>query len=71
MLKEMGPPETTSWDYPMEDNSWEVEIAEFYKDIELDRTPTVGLLDAYESLKIVQKIYEESGYDYSKWPIKN
>lgn len=65
MLPEMGPPETTSWEYPMGDNSWEVEMAEFYDDIRLDRTPAAGLGDAYAALKIIEQIYKESGYDHS------
>lgn len=64
MLPEMGPPETTSWEYPMGDDSWAVEIAEFYDDIRLNRLPSAGLKDAYGALKVVEKIYEESGYDY-------
>jgi predicted dehydrogenase len=64
MLPEMGPPETTSWEYPMEDDSWMVEMAELYEDIRLNRIPSAGLKDAYESLKIVQHIYKESGYDH-------
>lgn len=60
MLPEMGPPETTAWEYPMRDDSWEVEIAEFYDDIRLNRTPSAGLKDAFEALKVVGKIYEQS-----------
>ena len=36
MLPEMGPPETTAWEYPMGDNSWALEMAEFYEDIHLN-----------------------------------
>ena len=61
----MGPPETTSWEYPMADNSWAVELNEFYDDIRLNRQPETGLSDAYETLKIIQQVYKESGYDYS------
>jgi len=64
MLPEMGPPETTSWEYPMGDDSWEVEMAEFYDDIRLNRTPAAGLGDAYAALKIIEQIYKESGYDH-------
>jgi len=64
MLSEMGPPETTTWEYPMGDNSWAVEMAEFYDDIHLNRDPAVGLSDAYAALKIIEKIYKESGYDH-------
>jgi len=64
MLPEMGPPETTTWEYPMDDDSWAVELAEFYEDIRLNREPSAGLKDAHEVLKVVEKIYKESGYDY-------
>lgn len=64
MLPEMGPPETTSWEYPMGDDSWAVEMAEFYDDIRLNRAPAAGLGDAYAALKIIEKIYKESGYDH-------
>ena len=64
MLPEMGPPETTCWEYPMGDDSWAVEMAEFYEDIRLDRQPAAGLKDAYEALKVIEKVYQESGYDH-------
>lgn len=64
MLSEMGPPETTAWGYPMEDDSWAVEIAEFFEDIRLDREPSASLPDAQAALKIVESIYRESGYDH-------
>ncbi|WP_216161283.1 Gfo/Idh/MocA family protein [Polynucleobacter sp. MWH-Creno-3A4] len=65
MLPQMGPPETTSWEYPMADDSWAIEMAEFYDDIHRDREPAAGLNDAYESLKIIDQIYKDSGYDHS------
>jgi predicted dehydrogenase len=64
MLPQMGPPETTSWEYPMADDSWAVEMAEFYEDIHLDRQPAAGLNDAYQALKIIDQIYKDSGYDH-------
>lgn len=64
MLPEMGPPETTSWEYPMGDDSWEVEMEEFYEDIRLDRSPAASLEDASAALKIIERIYQESGYDH-------
>jgi predicted dehydrogenase len=64
MLPEMGPPETTIWEYPMGDNSWDVEMAEFLEDIRLNRSPSPGLHDAVAALEIVDKIYKESGYDH-------
>jgi len=64
MLPQMGPPETTIWEYPMADNSWSVEFAEFLEDIQLGRQPAANLNDAYAALAIVEKVYQESGYDH-------
>ena len=60
MLPEMGPPETTIWEYPRGDQSWEIEMAEFLDDIRLGRTPAASLEDALAALRIVEKIYEVS-----------
>jgi predicted dehydrogenase len=65
MLPQMGPPETTSWEYPMADDSWAIEMTEFYEDIHQNREPATGLNDAYQSLKIIDQIYKDSGYDHS------
>jgi predicted dehydrogenase len=64
MLPQMGPPETTIWEYPRGDDSWQVEFAEFLEDIRLGRTPAAGLADARAALTIVEKVYAESGYDH-------
>jgi predicted dehydrogenase len=64
MLPQMGPPETVSWEYPMADDSWEVELAEFFDDIRLDRRPAAGLDDAMAVLNIIEQIYRISGYDH-------
>lgn len=64
MRPEMGPPETTVWEYPMADDSWAVEFAEFLEDIRLGRQPAAGLPDAVAALKIVDTIYKASGYDH-------
>jgi len=64
MLPEMGPPETTIWEYPMADDSWAVEFAEFIEDIRLARTPTAGLQDAIAVLRVIEQIYKASGYDH-------
>ena len=60
MLPQLGPPETTSWEYPMADNSWEVEFAEFLDDIRLHREPAASLRDAQAALQVVEKVYELS-----------
>ena len=64
MLPTMGPPETVIWEYPMDDDSWEVEMAEFLEDIRLGRQPASGLKDAVAVLEIVDRIYKRSGYDH-------
>jgi predicted dehydrogenase len=64
MLPEMGPPDTTIWEYPMEDNSWENEMREFLEDIRLGREPSAGLADAMAVLTVVDRVYRESGRDH-------
>lgn len=64
MLPEMGPPETTIWEYPRGDDSWAMEFAEFLDDIRLKRTPSASLADAQAALAIVEKVYKDSGYDH-------
>jgi len=64
MLPQMGPPETTIWEYPMADDSWSAEILEFIEDIRLRRKSTPSLEDAVAALEIVSKIYKDSGYDH-------
>jgi predicted dehydrogenase len=62
MLPAMGPPETTAWEYPMDDDSWAIEMAGFVRAIRDRRPPAVGLRDALAALEIVADIYKESGY---------
>lgn len=64
MLPEMGPPDTTMWEYPRGDDSWAVEFAEFVEDIRLSRAPAAGLHEARAALAVVEKIYRDSGYDH-------
>ncbi len=60
MLPEMGPPETTIWEYPAADDSWEREAAEFLEDIRLGRQPSPGIAEAEAALEIVETMYRES-----------
>ena len=57
MLPQMGPPETTIWEFPRGDESWKLEMAEFEEDIRLKRTPVPGLKEAKSALSVVEKIY--------------
>ncbi|HYC71334.1 MAG TPA: Gfo/Idh/MocA family oxidoreductase [Opitutaceae bacterium] len=61
MLPQMGPPETTVWDYPQSDGSWAAELAAFESEI-LDNPPNPGLVRDIRILEIVETIYRASGY---------
>ena len=64
MLPQMGPPETTIWEYPMEDNSWGAEFAAFVGDIRTGHATGPGVRDAVAVLRIVEQVYKDSGYDH-------
>ncbi len=59
MLPEMGPPETTIYEYPGADLSWKWEMEEFLKDMETGQTPEPGLREARKTLEVVEKIYRQ------------
>jgi predicted dehydrogenase len=64
MLPEMGPPQTSVWEYPQADISWSLEMLAFLEDIRLGRTPEPGLKEARAALKVVEQLYETSGYHF-------
>jgi predicted dehydrogenase len=64
MLPELGPPETTAWEYPRGDQSWQVELDHWVDCIEHRRRPSGSLEDALAALEIVERLYEGSGRDY-------
>jgi predicted dehydrogenase len=64
MLPHMGPPETTIWEYPMADTSWQAEFAEFVEDIQFGRPPAAGLADAQAALRVVECISRSRGNDH-------
>lgn len=57
MLPQMGPPETTIFEYPRGDDSWRLEMAEFFEDIRLGRTPVPGLREAKAVMEVVDTMY--------------
>jgi len=59
MSPDMGPPATDIWEFPMADNSWQVEFAEFLEDIRLGRDPVPGIGDAQAALRVIERIYSE------------
>jgi predicted dehydrogenase len=60
MLPQMGPPETTVFEFPRGDESWKLEMEEFFQDIRLGRTPVPGLKEAKAVMKVVGQIYGKS-----------
>ncbi len=60
MLPGMGPPETTCWEYPFPDQSWQHELANFRAAIEGRETLCGNIADSLAALRIVGAIYGES-----------
>ncbi|MFI5335142.1 MAG: Gfo/Idh/MocA family protein [Opitutales bacterium] len=65
MLPQMGPPETTVWEYPAGDGSWAAELAAFETDIRSGHAPSPGLSEAIRTLEVVELIYRASGFPVS------
>jgi predicted dehydrogenase len=57
MRPEMGPPDTTIWEYPGPDDSWHTEFGHFLDCISRRQIPSGGLDDARASLQIVEHVY--------------
>ena len=57
MLPQMGPPDTTIFEFPRGDASWKLEMAEFFEDLRLGRTPVPGLKEAKAAMKVVETLY--------------
>ncbi len=57
MLPGMGPPETTSWEFPFPDNSWALEYAEFTAAIAEKRQPRGNIHDALAMMRIIDQAY--------------
>lgn len=64
MLPEMGPPETTIWEFPREDQSWQREIEDFVACIDGRATECGSTVDAVAALSTVEEIYRQAGCDY-------
>ncbi len=62
MLPQMGPPETTVFEFPAGDGSWALELAAFEEDIRTGRAPSPGLPEGIRTLEIVEQIYRTNGY---------
>jgi predicted dehydrogenase len=60
MLPQMGPPETTMWEWPFEDRSWQAEWQHFTQCIAERKQAMGNLDDAVAALEIVGKLYAQS-----------
>lgn len=70
MLPQMGPPETTIWEYPGDDSSWTAEYTHFVDCIERGTEPLGSLRDAVAALDVVEQIYGLSGCSWVSSPRK-
>jgi len=61
MLPGMGPPETTTWEYPLPDTSWDREFKEFVAAIAEDRRALGDIEDAYAMQKLIDQAYGRDG----------
>jgi predicted dehydrogenase len=60
MLPQMGPPETTIWEYPGEDSSWVAEFRDFERAIRGEPARGATLEDAVAALAVVGAVYAQS-----------
>ena len=61
MLSDMGPPETTMWEYPFPDTSWKREFESFEAALEGKPAQIADIDDACAVLAIVQQAYTGAG----------
>lgn len=71
MKPEMGPPETTVYEFPRGDDSWGMELRDFIATLTSPskKGPSHdlhALKDAIETLETVEKIYSMSGYSFQE-----
>ncbi len=60
MLPQMGPPATTSWEWPFEDRSWHAEWSDFKNAIAAKRPPCGTIDDALAALRIIDRLYRSA-----------
>lgn len=59
MSKKMSKPTEKRWIFNSKDLSWKNEINELYNDIKYNRNPSCNLNDAYQTLKLINKVYKK------------
>ena len=60
MLPQMGPPETTIFEYPGEDRSWQVEWQHTVQCIQQKKQPVGNMDDALQTLRVIDQLYAVS-----------
>ncbi len=63
MLPQMGPPETHTWEFPGDDESWRLEFEAFAEAVRQASEPVATLYDARAALSAVERIYALSAAD--------
>ncbi|MDR2068020.1 MAG: Gfo/Idh/MocA family oxidoreductase [Holosporaceae bacterium] len=67
MSPQMGPPQTTIWQYPFPDTSWDLEMEELVTAISENRSPVGDVNDALSNLRLVDELYQlerKNKHDY-------
>ena len=62
MSKKMDIPKKKYILFPKKDNSWKLELEEFYKDILKKKSSVPGILEAYKNLEIINQIYKKNDH---------
>jgi len=57
MLPQMGPPETTIFEYPGEDRSWQIEWQHTLQCIREKKQPIGNMDDALQTLRVIDQLY--------------
>jgi predicted dehydrogenase len=68
MLPQMGPPDTTIWEYPSSDESWASELSDFRASQAGKRSSIADIDDACAVLGLVQTAYDRQTLGPTSWP---
>jgi predicted dehydrogenase len=60
MLPQMGPPETTIFEFPGEDRSWQIEWTHTLACIRDRKQPVGNMDDALQTLRVIDRLYDTS-----------
>jgi len=71
MRPEMGPPDTVIYEYPQPDESWRLEMQDFFADIRRKRIPVPGIKEARAVLAVVEKIYAKHDFPHESTGNRN